>query len=131
MLPDAIADFGPSEDAKLGVLVDHLVPRSKEARIAERCRSEYVAIEGHKFVDVWQAVRPHVLGIGRWPEIPIGEDWKTGIVQRVGSAIGANEARDFWRELLRRTRTIADLEATFVGAVESILDFLLTDEGPE
>ena len=127
-LEEAIADFGPSAEAKLGVLVDHLIPRSKEARIAERCRSEFVCIEGHRFIDVWQAIRPHVIGIGRWPAVPANEDWKTGIVERVGPALGCQEPRDFWRELLRRTTTIADLEATFVGAVESILDFLVADD---
>ena len=131
LLPEAITDFGPNVDAKLGVLVDHLIPRSKEARIAGQCRGEFVAIEGHPFVDVWQAVRPRVLGIAAWPQIPYGEDWKTGIVERVGSAVGASEPREFWRELLRRTATIADLEATFVGAVESILDFLLASEAPD
>ena len=127
-LAEAIEDFGPTAEAKLGVLVDHLIPRSKEARIAERCRREFVCIEGHRFIDVWQAIRPHVIGIGRWPAVPANEDWKTGIVERVGPALGCQEPRDFWRELLRRTTTIADLEATFVGAVESILDFLVADD---
>lgn len=36
-------------------------------------------IVGHPYVDVWQAIRPAVLGIERWPVIPRGMDWKTGI----------------------------------------------------
>jgi Protein of unknown function (DUF3097) len=124
-LASAIAAFGPSEDAKLGILVDHLVPRSKESRIADACRSDVVMITGHQYVDVWQAIRPHVLGIAEWPTIPTSEDWKTGICQRVGPAIGASDPPSFWREILRRTTSIADLEPSFVGAVETLLDELL------
>ena len=39
VLPDAIAAFRPGPSRRLGVLVDHLVPGSKEARIAAAVRS--------------------------------------------------------------------------------------------
>lgn len=126
-LANKIADFGPASDARLGVLVDHLLPRTKEWRIADACRSDNVIIAGHSYVDVWQAVRPRVLGITAWPEIPKSEDWKQGMCRRVGPAIRATEPQSFWRELLRRTTSIADLEPSFVGAVESLLDELLND----
>ena len=124
-LAEAIARFGPTREARLGVLVDHLVPRSKEWRIAQECQSDVVVVAGHPFVDVWQAVRPHVLGIARWPSVPTVEDWKQGICRRIGHVLGATDPPMFWRELLRRTRSIADLEPTFVGAVESLLDSLI------
>ncbi len=122
-----IERFQPTHNARLGVLVDHLLPGTKEWRIAAVCRSDVVAITGHPYVDVWQSVRPQVLGIERWPEIPRDEDWKQGICRRVGSRLGASDPLTFWRELLKRTSTFADLEPTFIGAVESLLDVLLAE----
>src|SRR5438128_2969280 len=46
-LPAIVADFAPSRDARLGVLVDHLVPGSKESRIAEPVGGEHVPVVGH------------------------------------------------------------------------------------
>ena len=64
-----LRDFGPAQDRRVGVLVDHLVPGSKESRIAaEVARSPigaHVLIVGHPFVDVWQAVKPQRLGLRR------------------------------------------------------------------
>ncbi len=31
-----------------------------------------VLIVGHPYVDVWQAIRPKVLGIEAWPAVPRG-----------------------------------------------------------
>ena len=50
------------------MLVDHLVPDSKESRIADAVMASpgaagNVLIVGHPYVDVWQAIRPAVLGI--------------------------------------------------------------------
>ena len=72
-LPGIVADFAPGEGRRLGVLVDHLVPRSKESRIADRVRSgaghSYVLVLGHPYVDIWQAVKPARLGLAGWPEV--------------------------------------------------------------
>src|SRR5258708_9705157 len=38
-LPAIVAEFGPSQGRRLGVLVDHLVPGSKESRIAAQVSS--------------------------------------------------------------------------------------------
>ncbi len=122
-LSTAVADFGPDHSARLGVLVDHLVPGSKEWHITERVRGPFVAIAGTPYIDVWQAVRPSVIGIKSWPVIPRNEDWKTGICQR----LGGSKPPEFWRKLLSCVRTYADLEPSFVGAVESLLDFLLVE----
>ena len=43
-----------------------------------------VLIVGHPYVDVWQAIRPKVLGIDAWPAVPRGIDWKTGILTAFG-----------------------------------------------
>jgi Protein of unknown function (DUF3097) len=122
-LATAVADFGPDNSARLGVLVDHLVPGSKEWHITERVRGPYVAIAGTPYVDVWQAVRPNVIGIKAWPVISRDEEWKAGICKR----LGGGEPAEFWRKLLASVRTYADLEPSFVGAVESLLDFLLAE----
>jgi Protein of unknown function (DUF3097) len=122
-LSTVVEDFGPDESARLGVLVDHLIPGSKEWHITERVRGPYVAIAGTPYVDVWQAVRPGVIGIKAWPVIPRNEEWKAGICKR----LGGGEPPDFWRKLLASVRTYADLEPSFVGAVESLLDFLLVE----
>ena len=71
-LPEIMAEFGPGPGRRLGVLVDHLVPGSKESRIADGLRSPSVLIVGHPFVDIWQAVKPSVIGIARWPDVPRG-----------------------------------------------------------
>ena len=53
--------FGPTDTARAGVLVDHMVPGSKESRIAEAVSARWpgaVLVLGHPFVDIWQAVKP-------------------------------------------------------------------------
>ena len=73
-LADHLRDFKPGPQRRVGVLVDHLVPGSKEARIAQGiARSpigKHVLVVGHPFIDVWQAVKPERLGIPRWPDVP-------------------------------------------------------------
>ena len=119
-LPDFIAAFGPAADARLGVLADHLVAGSKEARIAEAVRHPHVLVTGTPFVDVWQAVRPKAVGIVAWPVVPKGRPWKEGVC----SALGVADPRAFWRQLLGRETTYADLEPELVGAVERLIDFV-------
>jgi hypothetical protein len=111
----------PGPQARIGVLLDHLVPGSKESRIAEAVRSPWVAVEGHVFVDVWQAIRPHVLGLNQWPTVPRGEPWKEGICR----ALGQQDPAHLWRQMLGKVDTYRDLEPSLVGAVERLLDFLL------
>ncbi len=121
----AVRTFGPGPGRPLGILVDHLVPGSKESRVAAQVRGEYVLVTGTPYVDVWQAIRPRCVGIAAWPDVPRGEDWKTGVCQRLGwgDAHGA-----VWRKLLSSVSTFADLEPSVVGAVEELLDRLLPDE---
>jgi hypothetical protein len=123
-LADEIAAFRPAPGHRLGVLVDHLVPGSKEDRIARSVRHDHVLVTGTPFIDVWQAVRPSVLGIDRWPTIPRGTDWKTGICRE----FKASDPTEMWRRLLSSVRTYADLEPTLVGAVEQLIDFVTTPQ---
>ncbi|MBS1837557.1 MAG: DUF3097 family protein [Actinobacteria bacterium] len=119
-LPRMVDDFGPGAHRRLAVLVDHLVPGSKETRTAAAVTRDGVVVLGHPYVDVWQCVRPVALGIAGWPEVPRGEDWKVGVCRR----LGWSDPRDGWRRVLSAVDTFADLEPELVGAVERALDFL-------
>ena len=116
----AIDQFRPGPARKLGVLVDHLVEGSKEWRIATGIGHPQVLVTGTPFVDVWEAVRPSVLGLAAWPRIPHGVDWKTGACR----ALGFGDPPTTWRRILASVRSYADLEPALVGAVEQLIDFV-------
>ncbi len=123
-LDKAIKEFRPGPARRLGVLVDHLVPGSKESRIAESVRHSDVLITGTPFVDVWQAVRPSVLGIGEWPVIAKGTEWKAGVC----AALGFGDPPTTWRRILASVNTYADLEPALVGSVERLIDFVTSED---
>ncbi|MGE3620983.1 MAG: DUF3097 family protein [Acidimicrobiia bacterium] len=117
-------DFDPGPGRRLGILLDHLVEGSKEARAADAVRHPHVLVTGTSFVDVWAAVRPAVAAIPAWPDVPRGVPWKQGVL----AALGIDEpAGTFWRQLLARVSSYRDLEPELVGAVERLIDFV-TDE---
>jgi hypothetical protein len=118
-LAAVVRAFGPGPGARLGVLVDHLVPGSKEARLAASVADPHVLVTGTPFVDVWQAVKPAVVGIPAWPGVPRGEDWKTGVCTRLGV-----DPSTMWPRILGSVRSYADLEPALVGAVERLIDFV-------
>ncbi len=118
-LAAVVRAFGPGPGARLGVLVDHLVPGSKEARLAGSVADPHVLVTGTPFVDVWQAVKPGVVGIPAWPAVPRGEDWKTGVCSRLGF-----DPTTMWPRILASVRSYADLEPALVGAVERLIDFV-------
>ncbi|MEU6738455.1 DUF3097 domain-containing protein [Streptosporangium sandarakinum] len=120
-LPEIVEEFGPGPERRLGVLVDHLVAGSKESRIADRVASPYVLVVGHPFVDVWQAVKPSVLGIGAWPRVPRGVPWKEGVIAALGWDLAPADA---WRRILGSVTTYADLEPELLGPVERLIDFV-------
>jgi hypothetical protein len=115
-----IAAFGPAPGRRLGVLVDHLVPGTKESRLAEEVSHPHVLVTGTPFVDVWQAVRPAVVGLNAWPTVPKGQDWKTGICR----ALGEPDPATCWRRIFGSVHSYADLEPALVGAVERLIDFV-------
>jgi hypothetical protein len=125
-LDAAVAEFAPGPGRRLGVLVDHLVPGSKETWIAEKfSRSAHVLVVGHPFVDVWQSVKPERLGMNTWPVIPRDTDWKHGICEAFGwpHADQADIARA-WKRILGAVRNFADLEPELLGRVEELIDFV-------
>lgn len=123
-LAAVVAEFRPGPSRRLGVLVDHLVPGSKESRVVADVRSAHVLVTGHPYVDVWQAVRPSRLGIAAWPVVPPGRPWKAGIC----AALGVDDEAQMWRRILSSVRSYADLEPTMLRAVEELIDFVTTSE---
>ncbi len=129
-LAAVVREFGPGSTRRLGILVDHLLPGTKEARIAADAMrvpgaTGNVLIVGHPYVDVWQAVKPRALGMDAWPTIPRSEDWKTGILQRLGWPAGTQaDIANGWKRILGGVRTYADLEPSLLGRVEEVIDFL-------
>ncbi|MEI7885792.1 MAG: DUF3097 family protein [Actinomycetes bacterium] len=123
-----VQEFAPQADRRLAILVDHLIPGSKETRLTQQIHDPNVLIVGHPFVDIWQCVRPRSMGIDSWPEVPKGEEWKAGICRR----LGWGSTTDGWKRLLSAVNSFADLEPELVGAVEQALDMLAppTDDSP-
>ena len=109
----------PAADRRLGVLVDHLVDGSKEARIAASVRNPHVLVTGHPFVDVWAGIRPKALGLEAWPDVPRGVPWKEGFCAALGTTVDG-----FWPKLRNRVTSYADLRPELVGAVERLIDFV-------
>jgi hypothetical protein len=125
-LTGVVRDFRPRAGRRVGVLVDHLVPGSKESRIAAGITSPHVLVVGHPYVDVWQAVRPAAVGIASWPEVPRGQPWKEGICRALGWPIDTAAA---WRRILGCVDSYADLEPSLLGRVEEVIDFVTAQPG--
>jgi hypothetical protein len=128
-----VEDFRPGPGRRLGVLVDHLVAGSKEARIASQIEQavrrgpggEHTLVVGHPFIDIWQAVKPGRVGVSAWPVIPKGVDWKKGVCQALGwpHTEQADIARA-WQRIRGRVRDWNDLEPALIGRVEELIDFV-------
>lgn len=131
-LSEVLTEFQPGPTRRVGVLVDHLVPGSKESRIAQEAMAGpwrgHVLVVGHPFIDVWQSVKPERLGWAAWPEIPRGIDWKHGVCAAAGwpHEDQADIARA-WQHILGRVRDFRDLEPELLGRVEELIDFVTTN----
>ncbi|GAB3615940.1 DUF3097 domain-containing protein [Okibacterium endophyticum] len=124
-----VRDFAPTGGRRIGVLVDHLVPGSKESRIAQAAIAQAppgtVHIVGHPYVDVWQAVKPERLGLREWPQIPRSVEWKKGICASLGwPHESQTDIAHAWKRILGQVRTFADLEPALLGRVEELIDFV-------
>jgi hypothetical protein len=124
-----VEEFRPGPGRRLGVLVDHLVAGSKEARIADAVRrgpgGAHTLVVGHPFIDIWQAVKPARLGVTAWPVVPRGTDWKHGVCEALGwpHAQQADIARA-WQRIRGRVRDWNDLDPALIGRVEELIDFV-------
>ena len=129
LLDAALGDDPPSAQRRYGVLVDHLVPGSKESRIADAVargpHGAHVKIVGHPYIDVWQCVTPRAVGIDRWPEVPRGTEFKVGVCRALGwpSETQTDIARA-WQRILASVHSYRDLEPSLLGRVEELIDFV-------
>ncbi|MEX3514146.1 MULTISPECIES: DUF3097 domain-containing protein [unclassified Corynebacterium] len=122
-LPERLAEFRPEPGRRIGVLADHLVEGSKESRLTRAVGSDCL-VTGHPYIDIWAAVKPERLGLKSWPEVPYGEDWKTGICKRVGWS----DPKEGWHRVYSAVNSFRDLEPSLIGAVERLVDFVTTPE---
>lgn len=129
-LSAVIKDFAPGPGRRMGILVDHLVPGTKEQRIVDAARAlpqsrDHVLILGHPYVDVWQSVRPQKLGWTKWPVIPRGTSWKHGILAELGwpHRTQADVAQG-WKRILGTVDNYADLQPELLSRVEELIDFV-------
>ncbi|MBP7972163.1 MAG: DUF3097 family protein [Candidatus Nanopelagicales bacterium] len=126
-LMEWLLEFGPTRHRRVGVLLDHMVPGSREQRIADQVSGQLganVLIVGHPYVDVWQAVRPAVLGLDSWPTVPRGESWKAGVLRAIG---WDPDERLAWRRIINSVSSYTDLEPSMLGRVEELIDFVTVD----
>ena len=131
-LGEHLRAFGPAPGRTVGVLVDHLVPGSKESRIAANVAKsplgKHVLIVGHPYVDIWQAVKPQRVGLERWPTVPRNVPWKHGICQALGWPHRTQaDVAQAWKRILGRVESYADLEPALLGRVEELIDFVTAD----
>jgi len=129
-LASVVRDLAPTSERRMGVLVDHLVPGTKEWRVVEEARAvrphaAHLLVVGHPYVDVWQSVKPQRLGMEQWPVIPRGTSWKVGVAAHLGwpHETQADLARA-WRRVLGAVDSWTDLEPELLGRVEELIDFV-------
>ncbi len=127
-LVEVLAEFAPGPTRKVGVLLDHLVPGSKEQRIADQVTSPHVLVVGHPFIDIWAAVKPERVGLDRWPDIPRSIEWKKGVCAHLGwpHEEQADIARA-WKQILSRVGSFVDCDPALLGRVEELIDFVTVD----
>ncbi len=131
-----VADFRPGPGRRLGVLVDHLVAGTKESRVAAQVAKggygDYVMITGHRFIDVWQAIKPERIGRKAWPEVPMDEDFKLGTLKRLGLPHESQtDVGKAWQAMLARVRDWHDLDPRFNTEMERLIDFVTADHMEE
>jgi len=120
-----VKEFRPETGRRLGVLVDHLVPGSKESRIAAQVTGDHVLIVGHPYVDIWQSVKPSRIGIDQWPVVDRSIEWKHGICEALGwPHKDQGDIARAWQRILGTVRNYADLEPVLLGRVEQLIDFV-------
>lgn len=118
-----LREFQPGPGRRVGVLADHLLESTKEARLTQSV-GEHVLVTGHPYIDIWAAVKPSSVGISAWPEVPYGEDWKTGVCQR----LGWSNPQEGWQKVRSSVKSFRDLDSTLIGAVERLVDFVTNHE---
>ena len=129
--PSTCATSGPDPQRRVGVLVDHLVPGSKESRIAEEVAPlpRRPARAGRR-----PPVRRH-LGrrsspTGSGSQQLAGRPPLRWSGRRASASTSAGRTRDqadiarAWQHILGRVSSYADLEPALLGRVEELIDFV-------
>ncbi len=129
LLAPMLDEDPPSPERRYGVLVDHLVPGSKESRLAAEVlrgrHGAHLKIVGHPFIDVWQCVLPSSVGIARWPEVPRGIEYKVGVCRALGwPARDQADIARAWQRILGSVTTYRDLDPALLGRVEELIDYV-------
>ena len=122
-LAERLAEFQPTEQRRIGVLADHLIAGTKEARLTEEV-GPHVLVTGHPYVDIWEAVKPERVGLENWPKVPRGQDWKTGVCE----AVGWSDPKEAWHRIYNSVHSFRDIDISLIGAVERLVDFVTTPE---
>ena len=132
-LDELLAEAPPNATRRYGVLVDHLVPGSKESRLVDAImrgpHGRFLKFVGHPYIDVWQTVTPRAMGIAAWPVIPKGIEWKHGICEAFGWPHESQaDIAAAWQRILSRVTTFRDLEPSLIGRVEELIDYVTVGE---
>lgn len=122
-LEERLTEFQPTAQRRIGVLADHLIAGTKEARLTENV-GPHVLVTGHPYVDIWEAVKPARVGLAEWPHIPRGQDWKTGVCE----AVGWSNPKEAWHHIYNSVHTFRDVDISLIGAVERLVDFVTNPE---
>ena len=122
--PQRVQEFHPTAQRRIGILADHLVEGSKESLLTQEL-GPHVMVTGHPFIDIWAAVKPSSVGIKAWPDVPYGEDWKTGVCRR----LGWSDPKEGWNRVYNSVNSFRDVDSSLIGAVERLVDFVTV--GPE
>ncbi len=74
---------------------------------------------------MWQCVTPRALGIAAWPEVPRGIEFKVGVCRALGwPARDQADIARAWQRILRSVTSYRDLEPSFLGRVEELIDYV-------
>lgn len=124
-----LAEFKPTANRRIGVLVDHLILGTKETHLVQAAIEGYpmhaILARGHKFVDIWQAVKPERLGLRKWPVVPRNIEWKIGILNALGWPHSTKaDIANGWHRILSQVRNYRDLEPALLAPVEELIDFV-------
>ncbi|NMD45716.1 MAG: DUF3097 family protein, partial [Propionibacterium sp.] len=85
-------------------------------------------VTGHRFIDIWTAVKPSVLGLQAWPEVPRGQDYKQGLCRALGwPARTQADIADAWRHIRSKVTSWQDLDPALLTEVEKLIDFVTAD----
>ena len=123
-LDDEVRAFGPGPGRRLGVLLDHLVAGSKEARLAAAVRHPHVLVTGTPVRRrVGRRSGRRSSASTRGPTIPKGRTGRTGVCARSASS---DPPRVLAAHPRLGARAGRDLEQPLVAAVEQLIDFVTT-----